>query len=445
MKLEIPYPVRPMHIYMPGKTRFGKSTLMFWMALQDIKNGQGVCVMDAKGDLIDKLLKAIPKKRVDDAIFLSLDSPIALDFMSYRGEREKEALIGELQFLLTKSVEVQHAPLMNANIKDVLYTILNYNENPKTKPERRATFLDIYHFLETETRQKEILAGLTDRDLVNRWKSPKGEIMPHVERSRITSRMTPFVRSVSLQRIFGAPEPKLNIEQAFKDQRILLVSLGTDEIQSMYGTLLISKIKQAANRQAKLPEHDRIPFFLYCDEFQEFQTSDFDKMLSLAGGYGLCLTLAHQFVAQLEPRILASIKGNVSTFICFRLGAESANALREEIPPMETEQVWKRDPMTNEMQWHTRPLNFDAATLTRLPKFRVLYRAADGTAKFCTTRKPPIFKNDGYAEYIKKRTVEKYACNPPEKTHDVVSTFHDDIPPSGEPNVPPYKGKEKDT
>jgi hypothetical protein len=453
MTIEIRYRDRPMHVYMPGKTRFGKSTLIFWMALEDIENDQGVCVIEPKGDLVGNLLKAVPKRRRDDAIYLDIDTPVPIDFMSYRTDREKEKLIGELKFILLKTVEPQHAPLMNANLEDELYTLLNFNENPDFKsgaldPKDKATFLDIYYFLENKTRRDFILDHVTDPDLKDRW---EGKRFPNdQERSRITTRMTPFVRSKSLRAIFGAPDPPLRIEDAIRDRKIVLVKLGDDEIQSMYGTLLISKIRQAASRQADLPEEERIPFFLYCDEFQLFQTSDFDRMLSIAGGFGLCMTLANQFVEQLDPQILASIKGNISTFICFRLGAPSAHALRDEIPSLETERVWKRDPDTGLMAWQTKPLNFDPATLTRLPKFRVLHRAADGTAKFTSSKKWPRFKSDGYADYIKTRTKEKYRCegNPPSANTSVsraaVSVPAADSYAEASPDVPADQRKKKE-
>src|ERR1700676_2305495 len=106
MSIEIHYKDRPMHIYMPGRTRHGKSTLMFWMVMADIENEQGVTVIDAKGDLIDNLLKAIPIKYRDKTVYLDLETPIPFDFMSVQGEtpvqrdRSKEQLVSDLKFLI---------------------------------------------------------------------------------------------------------------------------------------------------------------------------------------------------------------------------------------------------------------------------------------------------------------------------------------------------------
>jgi hypothetical protein len=386
------------------------------MAIQDMEHGAGVCIMDAKGDLVKRIIHDIPRNRITDTIFLDTNTPVPIDFMSYKldDNDEKEALIGELKFLLLKSVETQHAPLMTSNIIDLIYTLFNYNENPATPANERATFLDLYYFLENKKRQKQIRDGLTDHSLAERWQN---SFPTPNDVSRITSRMTPFVRSSTLRRIFGAANPALNIEEAVTSRKILLVNLGPmDEIKRIYAVLLISKIRQAIYRRSNLGESERLPFYLYCDEFQEFQTSDFDKMLSMAGGLGLCLTLAHQFVDQLEDRILQSILGNVSTFILFRLGQKSASCLKGEISKDHLE------------------------LLTTLDRGEVVYRAADGTTKIVRTSPPPDQPSASSAENIRKRTVEKYACEGEKKPGMVDLEDDDEISPSGRPEaIPPHK------
>lgn len=447
MSRELPYRDRPMHVYMPGKTRYGKSTLMFWMALDDIKNDQGVTVLDAKGDLIPKLLKAVPKRRRDDAIYLDIEAPVPIDFMSAKGDRARERLVSDLKFLITKGIGIEHAYTVNTNLTNVIYTLLNFNDNKDIKPERKACFLDIYWFLENETRREEIKQGLTDPEFIKLWKQPLPR--PNFtaqDMNRITARMNDWVRSKSLQAIFGAPSPSLRIEDCYDQQKILLVKLGYDEIQSIYGTLVVSKLREAAMRQSPLPEPDRIPHFLYCDEFQHFQTSDFATIIAEAGGLGLCLTLAHQYIGQLDEKIRDAITEMISTFFIFRVGQKTANALRGEIPSMETKKVWRRSSLSGEMVWQDEPMPFDPERLTKLQKFEVLHRRADGTASFEKIKKWPLFESDGYAEYIKKRTLEKYHCEPL-----VLTNMEDSTPPTTDgdlsqraPNVSPHRRKEKE-
>lgn len=413
------------HVYIPGMTGYGKSTLLFWMAAQDIFQGKGVCVIDPKGDLVRMLLDYIPESRKDDVIWLDLDeSPVALDFMAYEGEREKERLIGELRILLTKQVSTDHAPLMSANIEAVLYTLLNFNETPKTRPDRRATFLDIERFLTYENRRNEILAGVTEPKLRHLWYD--GLPAP-IEIKRITTRTSKFSLSDSLTKIFDAPQPKLNIARAMEEKKVLLVNIGgIDEVQRAYGTLLVSKIRDAAYRRANL-KYRRVPYYLYCDEFQEFQTSDFGRMLSMARGFGLALTLAHQFTHQLESQILDAIFGNASTVISFQLGINDAPKLK---PLLKVE---------------------DATYLMDIPEGVARYRDARGRTSWIHTPQPvnwhPQYKPTGLAEYVKKRTIDLYSCQTLAMNHPFDDERRDsaggeqadhDVEPGPRPNVPPY-------
>lgn len=493
--MKIPPSVRTKHIYIPGMTRHGKSTLMTHLALHDIKQGYGVCVMDGKGDFIPKFLHYIPENRKDDAIYLDVKTPVPLDFMGYTDDFEKQPLIGELKHLLTGDASIEHAPIMDAVLTDLLYTLFDYNDNPDTPDQCRATFLDIFYFLTDPERREIVLSRVRDKDLLRIWQHnfPNARTV-----ASITSRLTNFVRHPTLRKIFGAKTPKLNIEEVMNTQKILLVNLGpVGEIEHLYGTLLLAKIRQAAMRRAPYPHKTYPRFYLYADEFQEFQTSDFPKMLSQAGGLGLCLTLAHQYVDQLKPDILHAIKGNVSTYICFRLGEESMNAIksvfpkvshdrrekyRKEIqakidrlltekeilvnrlPPQRDKGGWLMDEPDT---WEVKEFNTkitalqdelenlpspadnvpDTSTLPFLDVGEALYRAADGTAYRLHTPEPLSPPPVSYAEYIKFRTIHRYSCrSAPEclnEDYGNPGSKSDDIGAGPEPDIPPHERKKK--
>jgi hypothetical protein len=440
----VPDEDRPMHIYMPGMTRFGKTNLLFWMAFHDIARGKGVCVMDGKGGLIKLLLDAIPPYRKHDTILLDLTMPVPLDFIGYRVDDylEKEAVIGELEYLLLKTAETSHLPTLSANLEDLLLTLFNYNENPKTPDKCRATFLDIHYFLTDEVRREQIKGRVTDQDLLRRWEKrwpPDGDI------ARLLTRINPFVRSETLKKIFGAKKPELNIEHEMNKGSVILVNLAPmNKIQNIYGTLLLSKIRQAAMRRD--PDGDNVPFYLYCDEFHKFQTSDFADMLSMAGGLGLCLCLAHQYLAQLDPAIIHAIRNNCSTLCLFRQ-SEDAPAYRSQIRPMETELVHKRNPRTDEMEWVERPIPFDPDLLTDIPQGKMLLKPVNGPPRFIPTPPPPRVTYASSAKYIRNRTKNTYGCNTPQKcptTADGNDTPRtEDINASGKANVPPHGGQKK--
>src|SRR5438132_140166 len=115
----LPHAVRSQHVYISGKTRHGKSTLIHKMARQDIIRGAGVCVIDPKGDLVSSLIHWVPGARKDDCIYLSPRHPVPIDFMDYANDDEKQTLVGELKYVITKGVGAEAAPLMDAILTDL--------------------------------------------------------------------------------------------------------------------------------------------------------------------------------------------------------------------------------------------------------------------------------------------------------------------------------------
>jgi type IV secretory pathway TraG/TraD family ATPase VirD4 len=383
--IKIPYDIRNQHVYVPGKTRHGKSTLFHAMATQDIKNGHGVCVIDPKGDLVNSLLNWIPETRKDDCVYISPKTPVPINFLDYIGDSEKETLVGELKYVITRNISAEAAPLMDAIITDLIWTLVSARDNPTMPAAQKPTFLDIYRFLSNQERRDYIMRFVTDPELRLRWDTnfpnPK-ECAPTI------TRMTPFLRNPSLRKLFDCPQPELSIANLMDNRKMLLVDLGgISESTKILATLLIAKIKQAAFRRASIPESERIPFFVYVDEFKFFQTSDFEDILSFAGGYGLRLTLANQFIGQLDGNIRQSIFGNVGSFIVFCVSPDDAKFYRHIAP--------------------------EDVSVAHLPKYRALYKIAGQPPIVKDTPAPPpppSRERIDRAEYIRKRTLERYAC-----------------------------------
>lgn len=474
---------RTRHVYIPGTTQHGKSTLIYWMALQNIAKNRGVCVIDGKGDFMKKFLfrlipdnvppDFIPKleARLDDIIYLDVETPVAVDFMSCKGEREKEKLIGELKFLLLKTVDAAHMPVIDTNLTNCLYTLFDYNENPDLKADRRATFLDIYRFFSPEhfhTRREEILGKLTHEGLRTQWR----KAWPNAQDcARITTRVNSFDKSETLTKIFDAPEPKLNILDAMLQRKIIFLNIGpVDEIQKIYGTLILSKIRQAAFRRSELLGDNDKPenYYLYCDEFQEYQTSDFPKMIAQAGGLGLCLTLANQWMGQMETPVCDAVR-TISTFIIFHLDPRDAYALkdhlgRERTPTPEEKtrdqrkgqleklqvelsllraqnpvvrDISKRIELSqlelaiqkieNDLRYLPRPpILPQEVSVSDIPMLNVgeaILKKADGSVQRIKTLKPPLFSRPSYADYIRNHTLEKYRSDTLEVACDSIDAL----------------------
>lgn len=447
------------------------------LAYQDICNGAGICIIDPRGDLVKQLVHWIPEERVNDTLYLDLKNPVPMDLLSYDNDDEREALVGEIKYLVTQGEPIDHAPLMRSVLDDLINTILNHNEN--VPPEKRATFLDICNFLESEHGRKRILQHVSN----DRWKH-KWDKMPN-DRTviSITSRLTPFVNSRSLRTLFGCPNPKLNIQDIMDGRKILLVDLGgITEPKKMLGTLLIAKMRQVIFRRESIPPSKRIPFYLFVDEFQYFQTSDFPDILSFAGGYGLRLALAHQFTGQLNETIRKSIFGNVANFVIFCLGPDDAPHFKHLFPPQEknprrdmlmrkvkTIAEWEEkynkgyandSPVAarrNAEKWEAiRELNdipvppdsISYDSLMRLAPHEAVYKIGQNPPVRKFTPKPFGSSAASYAETIRKRTIHTYACDTPAPwsntgPDDNQSPKPDDIGAGKPPNVPPHGDKKK--
>ena len=402
--LIIPEAIRNQHIYVPGKTRHGKSTLFHAMAYQDIKNGAGVCVIDPKGDLVTSLLNWIPESRKDDCIYIDPNNPVPIDVLDYANPREKQTLIGELKYVITRGVSTENAPLMNSMLNDVIYTILDANENGLVP---KATFLDIHDFLAFKTRRDKIMKYVKSERYLERWN--EANFPTAKERQPMLTRMNDYVTSDYLTKIFGCPEPALNVARLMDEKKILLVNLGgVDEPTKIFATLLIAKIRQAAFRRNNIPESQRIPFHLYVDEFEFFQTSDFDQILSFSGGYGLRLTLANQFIGQLDSNIRNSVLGNVGTFIVFCLSPGDAHHFKHILPPPPFWAKYLPDHPADEVK------------IENLPKYKCLYAIA-GQEPFVDESPappPPLNGRATFAEYIRSRTLDRYSCKSDLRPHN---------------------------
>jgi hypothetical protein len=484
----IPYPIRNRHIYIVGGTQRGKSTLMRRMFYQDVKKGAGCAFFDPKGTHIDKILHWIPENRIQDCIHLDLDHPVPIDLLSYSSERTKQALIKDLIYIVAKNTGAEHAPVMHMVLNNVINAILDANDNPEFPKHRRASFLDITRFLENESRQKEILKYVRTPLFREPWPPHAPPLLRREIQPTIT-RMTEWKNNPILGRIMGNPNPDecLNLADLVNNRKVLLVNLGgsgTDRFD--WAALLLAKIQQAAFSRYNIPEHARIPFFCYLDEFQNFKaTENIDQMLSMAGELKLCLTLANQYLHQVTD-LFPAIIGNVSSYILFQLSHDDAMKFRHLLPEDDAARERKRNQLQDtiwQLESHFQALqglpqspsksnriennriqlrvkqealhrvssapSITVSDITGLRPHWALYKIGDDFPSINQTPPPaplPTPEQLRKAEMIKKRTIQKYSCNTAQEGFNKgdgdsnTTDKHDDaIKPSRQPkSVPPH-------
>ncbi|HUS59844.1 MAG TPA: type IV secretion system DNA-binding domain-containing protein [Nevskiaceae bacterium] len=319
---------RRRHMYVLGATGTGKSTLLLSMILQDIKNKKGLCVIDPHGDLIDKILPAIPKDRASDVIYFNPDDvsyPIGLNLLELTPGLNEDDALREKEFLTESIISLFHkiyserysGPRMEYILRNTIHTAFT-TEKP--------TLFTIYKLLIDTTYRKKIVWGLDDEDLKDFWRyefAKAGNYQRVKMISPITNKIGRFLFSPIAKRILEQEKSSINFDEILSSGKILLCNVSKGRIgedsSEVFGILIMTKIQLAALKRARVADKDRKDFYLYVDEFQSFATTAFAEILSEARKYRLNAVMAHQTTSQLKDKSLVNvILANTGTVICFR-------------------------------------------------------------------------------------------------------------------------------
>jgi hypothetical protein len=333
---------RRRHMYIIGKSGMGKTKLQELLVTHDIKKGEGVAVMDPHGDFIVDVLKKIPKDRIDDVILFDpadTNFPIAFNPMEVIDENLKNQIASGVVGTFKKIFGDSWGPRLEYILN---YTVLALLDTPGS------TLLGIVNMLTDKNYRKKIVTNIKDPVVKKFWTT---EFASYNEKfateaiAPILNKVGQFVANSLIRNVIGQPKSSFSIRDAMDNKKILLINLSTGRVgetnASLMGSLMITAIQLAAMSRADMPEDDRTDFYLYVDEFQNFATESFKNILSEARKYHLNLTVAHQYIAQMEDSgVREAIFGNVGTMITFRVGAEDADVLAKEFsPPFEVEDL----------------------------------------------------------------------------------------------------------
>jgi hypothetical protein len=328
---------RRRHLYTVGKSGVGKSKLLELLILNDIRTGKGVGVLDPHGDLVDNILRIIPKERIKDVVlFDPADEQFPIAF------NPLEKVPSQLKMRVTIGFLEIFKKLFGTNwterLEHVLrYTVLALLDSPNT------TVLSILKMLSDKNYRQYIVRNIEDDVVKNFWVNEFAGWSEKFDAEAITpllNKVGQFVATNMIRNIVGQPENKLDFRNIMDDGKILLMKVSKgmlgEENAGLLGAMAVTKIYQAAMSRADTPEENRRDFYFYVDEFHNFATDTFDEILSEARKYRLNITLAHQFMGQLSERIKKTIFGNVGTILSFRVGAEDAAILANEYDPIFT-------------------------------------------------------------------------------------------------------------
>lgn len=325
---------RRRHLYVIGKSGAGKSKLLELLIRNDIISGRGVGVLDPHGDLVDNVLRIIPKERVKDVVLFDpsdLQFPPAFNPLEEVPEELKmRVTIGFIE-IFKKLFGTNWSPRLEHVLR---YTTLALLDTPGT------TVLSILKMLTDKNYRQTIVRNIKDNVVKNFWVNEFASWSEKFDNEAITpllNKVGQFVATNMIRNIVGQPNNLINFREIMDNRKILLMKISKgilgEENASLLGAIVVTKMYQAAMSRADIYEADRVDFYAYVDEFHNFTTETFDEILSEARKYRLNLTIANQFLGQLDERIRKTVFGNVGSIISFRIGGEDAQILAGEFNP----------------------------------------------------------------------------------------------------------------
>jgi len=333
------------HFYTIGQTGTGKSTLLKNMIIQDIARGNGVCMIDPHGiDILDVLAR-IPKEREQDVIYFDpafTERPMGLNMLEYdrRFPEQKTFVVNELFNIFQKlygSVPESMGPMFEQYFRNATMLVIE-------DPDSGSTLLDVSRVLSNKEFRQMKLAKCTNPVVVQFWREiaekAGGEgalanIVPY-----ITSKFDVFLANDIMRPIIAQEKSSFNFREIMDEKKILLVNLSKGRLgdinANLIGLILVGKILMAALSRADSVGTNLPAFYLHIDEFQNITTPSISTILSEARKYKLSLSIAHQFIGQLEENIKNAVFGNVGTIVAFRVGADDAEYLAKQFEPVFT-------------------------------------------------------------------------------------------------------------
>lgn len=328
---------RSRHVYIIGKTGMGKSTVLENMAAQDILNGEGMCFMDPHGSAIDVLIDYIPPERVDDVIYFApfdTDFPMSFNVLEHVTPDKRHLVVAGLMASFKKIWADSFSARMEYILSNTLLALLEYPG---------ATLLGVNRMLAEKDYRMDVIKHITDASVKAFWIDEYNKWDPRYAKeagAAIQNKIGQFTSNPLIRNIIGQEKSSIDFRDAMDNQKIVLVNLSKGLIGesngNLLGGMLITKLYLSAMSRADVGAGnlDKLPnFFFFVDEFQNFANESFADILSEARKYKLNLTVAHQYVEQMEEGVASAIFGNVGTMITFRIGATDAEVFEKQFAP----------------------------------------------------------------------------------------------------------------
>jgi hypothetical protein len=361
---------RSRHVYIIGQTGSGKTGTLALLALSDIFHGQGYAIIDPHGDFAVDNMRFIPGSRLEDVVYFNpADTAFPLGFnpLEVTDPNQKTNISSEVIGVLKRMFGESWGPRLEYILR---YTILALLDRPET------TMLDITRMLTDKKFRENTLSYCQDAVVSNFWKvefASWNDKFVAEAISPVLNKVGAFTANPIIRNIIGQPKSTFDIRKIMDEGKILIVNLSKgligEDNASILGAFMVTKIQLASMSRSDIERiEDRRPFYLYVDEFQNFATDSFATILSEARKYGLNLTVANQYISQMNETVRDAVFGNVGTMISFRVSADDAPILAKQFEPQfeptDLLQMHNRNFVINMVIQGEKAPAFNARTLT---------------------------------------------------------------------------------
>ncbi len=328
---------RVRHFYLLGKTGTGKSTLFKNMFISDVLAGDGACFVDPHGDTVEQLLDYIPPNRIEDVVYFNptdVAHPIGFNLLELKDKSQRDLIADGVVEVFKKQFGDSWGPRLQYILTNTIATALEA---------QGTTLLAVIRLLMDQNYRKFILKQVDDPILYKFWTEEFAQMAQNSKLlsesvSPIQNKVGRFISSAVTRNIIGQVKSTIDLREIMDNQKILLVNLAQgrlgEETASLLGGMIITRLQATAMERVDVPEEERKDFFLYVDEFQNFATESFAKILSEARKYKLNLTMTNQYIDQLPLTVRQAIFGNVGTLGSFVVSQGDASILEKEFAPV---------------------------------------------------------------------------------------------------------------
>ncbi|MEI6305166.1 MAG: type IV secretory system conjugative DNA transfer family protein [Candidatus Taylorbacteria bacterium] len=334
---------RMRHLYVIGQTGTGKTAFLKNLINQDIKAGHGVCFIDPHGSDVMDILANIPANRLEDVVYFdpaSTDRPMALNMLEYdvRSPEQKTFVINEMFSIFQKlygGVPESMGPIFEQYFRNATGLVVE-------DPETGCTLLDVSRVMSNKAFRDLKISRCKNPVIVQFWReiaekaggeASLANVVPY-----ITSKFDVFLANEIMRPIIAQEKSSFNMRDIMDNKKILLVNLSKGRLgdinSHLIGLILVGKILMAALSRVDSFGKGMPDFFLYLDEFQNITTDSIATILSEARKYRLSMTIAHQFIGQLDEKIKNAVFGNVGSMAVLRVGFEDAEFLEKQFAPV---------------------------------------------------------------------------------------------------------------